>query len=409
MALEVLLYPLIYHAALQRLGLLAAKPLLPSWRSFIPFSQSSSLLPLSIHYDHTASSLDCMKAILTCPAVFLIAEHMLERWVYACIHEVVESSIIRPDNADIERRDASKDQTSASILGLRQRSPPVIRKGINKLLTFIGWGWPLASGTTESEESAGLEQTREFDEGQTFNVGDTRVTNITPLDLLVVRTEAEPQNEAQPEPQNEAQIEMSLEEVIEVAIDAVEEPSRPTSPFTPTASIADPEDNDPRIRITNREGIVEMEVRLPPRILSSHTEAADALDSLQRDATLHREAAASARRSHHRVTRLSSEPAHLISAMVRAQIVNLSMLPIRIVALRLVASHFVAGQEGQNVLRAIRPLPSLSGLSWRSVGQQVSRIALCSALELAIDVGLWGLQCITISKIGRRVFGWGTL
>lgn len=401
LALEVLFYPLSYHAFLQKLGLLPATPLLPSWRSFIPFSESSPLIPLSIYYNPYASLLDCMKAMLTSPALLVIADQYLERWVHASIHEAIELSIIRPNNADIQGRDTAAKDRARTILGLRRRSPPVVRKVINSFLTFIGWGQPLASGTTEGRRSSDVERIVGIDEGQTFDVSDTRVTNITPLELPMIQTQAEQQTEP------------SHEESVEIAVDGVDEPSRPTSPFTPTASITDQEDNDPRIRITNREGIVEMEVRLPPRILSSHTEAADGSGSLhQGGPTVHHEASSSssARRPYHRVTRLSSEPAQMISAVVKAQLVGLAILPLRLVALRLVASHFLAGQEGQtSALRTVRLLPSINDLSWRTVGLQISRVALCNALDLAIDLGLWGVQYFTITNIGRRVFGWGTL
>ncbi|KAF1845662.1 uncharacterized protein K460DRAFT_405905 [Cucurbitaria berberidis CBS 394.84] len=401
LALEVLLYPFSYYASLQRLGLIPAGSPLPPLQWLLPFSASSPILPFSSQYDASASAVDFLKASLTSPVLLVCVEHFLERWVYAAIYEAVETSIIHPNHADMQSRDAGTKDRATAILGLRRQSPPLIRDSINRLLLVLGWGQPLGSEGTGREQANESAHTIDSAEGRMLDVGGTSVTNVTPLELAVAQTQAL------------LSVESSDMERVAIPMDALEEMVRsttpPATPPSPTGLISDQEDNDPRIRITNREGIVEMEVRLPPRILSSHTEVADSFASLSnRRAIASRNAGPN--RRHHRVSQLSSEPAQMISAVVKAQMVGLALLPIRFVVLRLMASHYAASPAGYaGVRRSVERLPSVGDFSWRCIGMQISRIALCGALELSIDLGLWGLQYLAITQVGKSIFGWGTL
>ncbi|KAG9196672.1 hypothetical protein G6011_01793 [Alternaria panax] len=399
LGLEVLCYPFFYHAALQRLGLVPARPLLPTWKCLVPFSTSSPLLPFSLQYNASNSITDCVGAVLTSPLVLLCAEHSLERWIYACIYEAVETAIIRPDKPDLPSRDANGKDRALTVLGLRRGSPPLIRNAIHKILAMLGWAPPSSSPNTQRTRSVELATTGTPNHGQTIQVGGTQVTNATPLHLPVLQ----PQHQPATEPLDA--------DVITIPIDAFQDlvPST-TPPASPTES--EQNENDPRIRITSREGIVEMEVRLPPRILSTHTGVAEAPGSLRDDTIAEPRDPARSTDDHvyHRVTQLSCEPAQMISAMVKAQLVGLAMLPFRMVTLRMIASHHLARQGGYaGSTRIVSPLGLHSDMSWRNIGTQLSRVALCGALELAIDLGLWGLQYLAITKFGQTIFGWGAL
>ncbi|KAF3052939.1 hypothetical protein E8E11_002335 [Didymella keratinophila] len=396
LGLEVLFYPFSYHANLQRLGLLPARPLLPFWKSFIPLSPSSPLTPLSVHHDVTSSSAASLaKAIITSPMVVIIAEHFYERWVYSAIFEAVETFIIRPDNADIESPDAVSKDRATSILGLQRRSPLFLRNAINRMLVLLGWAEPAILDETERKSS--LDSLT--GSGQSIEVAGAQVTDLTPINIPVSRTDQPATGGANDDTQSST-----------IPTDIAERPVRPTTPPTPPAS--DNGDNDPRIRITSREGVVEMEVRLPPRVISSHTEI---LDARPRSSSRHRVASqghdrlATSRR-HHRVTQLSTEPSQMIGAIVKAQLVGLAVLPFKLVVVRLVASHYLANQDQSgSIPRFVEPFPSLSGMSLRSLGIGMSRVALCAAFELAIDLGLWSAQYLAIVTVGKSVFGWGTL
>ncbi|KAH7077114.1 hypothetical protein FB567DRAFT_563238 [Paraphoma chrysanthemicola] len=387
LSLEVLFYPFAYHADLQRLGLIPARPFLPHWKSLLPLSSHSPIIPFSIYYDPTTSIANFAKAVLTSPLVFVCMEHFYERWVYAAINEAVDSSILRPDNPDLVSPDAGRKHRLTTILGLRRKSSLIVRRTIHNLLSSLGWAMPLEEQT--GVQAAGSQIQLDPTEAQTIEVGGTTVTNITPLDVPILQRQANPP----------------------IQIPSVDEVERPTTPTTPTI---DPhfDDDDPRIRITNREGIVEMEVRLPPRILSTHTEVADALAPSQasRPSRARSGRRHSSDRPYHRVTVLSMESAQMISSIVKAQLVGLAVLPLKFIMLRLVASHFIhRNGDARSLSRVVLPLPDLGDLSWRSIGTQLSRLLLCSGLEVTIDLALWSVQHAITLSLGKNWFDWGEL
>ncbi|KAF2630762.1 hypothetical protein BU25DRAFT_455836 [Macroventuria anomochaeta] len=393
LGLEVLFYPFSHHANLQRLGLVAARPLLPYWKSFIPFSPWSPLTPLSIHHDASGSAMSVAKAIVTSPVVLMIVEHFYERWVYSAIFEAVETFIIRPDNADIESPDAVSKDRATSILGLQRRSPSLIRKTINRLLALLGWCEP--ADLDEAERKPSLDSVTSA--GQSVEVAGAQLTDLTPINMPISRTDRPATDGAN-------------DNTVTIPIETADDLIHLTTPLTPTAS--DHNDNDPRIRITSREGIVEMEVRLPPRIISSHTEVLDAqpTSSSHNHLTSRRTNRQIATRPHHRVTQLSTEPSQMIGAIVKAQLVGLAVLPFKLVVLRLVASHYLASLEHNGTMpRFVEPFPGLSDTTIRSIGIGMSRVALCAASELAIDLSLWSIQYLAVTTAGKSLFGWGAL
>lgn len=393
LGLEVLFYPFSYHANLQRLGLVPARPLLPYWKSFIPLSPWSPLAPLSIYHIASGSATSAAKAIVTSPMVLTIAERFYERWIYSAVFEAVETLIIRPDNADIESPDAVSKDRATSILGLQRRSPPLIRNAVHKLLMLLGW----CESTTlsETEGNTFLESTRIA--GQNIEVGDAQITDLMPFNVPVSHT-------------NRPVTDGVHEDIVTVPDEIIEDLIRPTTPPTPT--ISDHDDNDPRIRITSREGIVEMEVRLPPRVISSHTEVLDVQPSSARHNPFtsrahHRQ---SASRPHHRVTQLSTEPSQMVGAIVKAQLVGLAVLPFKLVVLRLIASHYLASQAQNGVIpRFVEPFPNIHDSTFQSIGIGISRLAICGTFELAIDLSLWSVQYLAVTTVGKRLFGWGNL
>jgi hypothetical protein len=333
------------------------------------------------------------KAMVTSPMVLVIVEHFYERWIYSAIFEAVETFIIRPDNADIESPDAASKDRATSILGLQRKSPPLIRNTIHKVLVLLGWCDPAVLNETERNTSLGSEPNA----GQSIDIAGAHLTDLTPIDIPISRTDRPATDGAN-------------DNNVTVPIEAIDDLMRPATPPTPTAS--DHDDNDPRIRITSREGIVEMEVRLPPRVISSHTEVLDVqpTSSNYNRSVARRNNRNSANRPHHRVTQLSTEPSQMIGAVVKAQLVGLAVLPFKLVALRLVASHYLAGQEYQgSTPRFVEPFPSLNDLSLRSIGTGISRVALCAACEMAIDLGLWSAQYLAVTTVGKNLFGWGVL
>lgn len=367
-------------------------------KSLIPFSEASPILPFSIYFNPFASIVDCARATATSPVVLMCACHFFERWVYAAVNEAVETSVIRPDNPDAISPETESKHRITTILGLRGPSPPLVRKAINRLLVTLGWAIPYDTNVVDTPLMPESVQQIDVTEGQTIDVAGTTVSNVAPLQLAVAQAPSHIDTDA---------VDMEV-----VAVQGPEnvEVERPSSPMTPSPAELPYDDDDPRIRITSREGIVEMEVRLPPRILSSRTEVVDALPSQSRDRAQSRfQAPTPSSRPQHRVTELSLESSRMVSAIVKAQLTGLAILPIKLMVLRSVASHFLASHGDINVSRAAIPLLDLEDLSWRSVVVQASRLALCNMLEIAIDLALWSIQHAITLHIGKSRFGWRSL
>ncbi|KAF2201857.1 hypothetical protein GQ43DRAFT_414941 [Delitschia confertaspora ATCC 74209] len=380
-------YPLSYHHTLQRLGLVPARPLLPPWRAFIPFSSSSPIRPVSMPAMLTSATIvDILKATTASPLLFLCFEHFVARWVYATISEAVESSMItqpHPDRPKLASR-------------TRRRSPLYMRNVINLLLCKLGWGQPFqvkTSGHNQGEQALTPDLV-EPTPGQAAEVGELQINGLTPLyipsatETQVVLGDGTPTRPSTPilssHPLLEAQLEF-------------------TSPISQDHHTSNQDEDEPSIRITSREGDVHhLEVRLPARFLARHDRSSFLFQK---------------ERSTHRVTQLSSEPAQMLSAMVKAQIVTWVTLPLKIITLRLIAEHYLAGQSpGASGLgrRAIRPWAfggpgGMNQISMRDVGVFISRVVLSGSIETVIDLGLWGCQWAVVTWIGQRYFCWGRI
>lgn len=336
---------------------------------------------------------------MTSPVALVCVEHIYEQWIFAAINEAVDVSVLRPQNPDLVSPEAAQRHRTTTILGLRRKAPQSVRRAINKLLTSLGWGTPFLPDNTEDALPSQAVHESGLTEGQTIDLGSTTITDVTPLQLPFAQAQETPATD------------IVEEHSVAVSVLAVHEPQRPASPLSPTLLLPRHDDADPRIRITNREGVVEMEVRLP-RILSTRIEVVDTpgLSQTERSVRQRHEALAPSNRPYHRVSRLSREPSQMVGAIVKGQLVGLAVLPIKLLVLRLIASHFLASQGDHAIIsRAVRPLPSLRDLNWSSIGAQLSRIALCNALEVTIDLSLGGLQYISVVNIGKRFFGWGML
>lgn len=342
-----------------------------------------------MHYNAAASVPDCLLALLTSPVLLVCAEHLLERWLYACVHEPILASVIHPENPNLPNRQADGKEWMATLRGPRQ-SPPFIRNIVNRVMSCLGWGRPFKN---VDFQPLPLRFHR-----RRINVGDTQVANVRTLEIPTFRDPG-----------------IFLAEPADAGVNtrpdsAEDEVVRPATPPTPGLLAVDATDNDPRIRITSREGIVEMEVRLPPRVLSTHTEVAAAFDPENRTAVFHEDLPKPGDGASHRVTQLSIALALMVGAITEAQLIGLALAPLHIITCRLVAAHHRGSSQAQAVLpHSFRTLLDTNDLSWQGIGTYVSRIALCTAMELAIDLGIWGLQYFAVTNVGQGLYGWGAL
>ncbi|KAF9730549.1 hypothetical protein PMIN06_006580 [Paraphaeosphaeria minitans] len=398
--LELLFYPFSYHSHLQRIGLVPARPLLPPLKSFLPFSGQSPLLPFSVNHNPLASPTGFLLALATSPFVFVCLEHLLERWLYAIINAPIQATILRPDNPDMISPGEGNRERTTSILGLRKQSPNFVKNTIAKVIRFIGWG---NADVTASQPSLTSSQAHSLPNSDAIEVRGRRVSNVSRLQVpgmlqgRSIETREGPETVILPM--------SSLSEVLPFS-------PFPSPPLSPIVSQTSHNDSDPSIRITTRGDLVEMEVRLPPQVISSHTELAGTGRStpVPRDVASPTPARSPGLSPYHRVTQLSSEPSSMIGSICKAQVVSLVSLPLKLVTLRLVASHYLASREefaGSRVVLGAFVLPS--EVDWKSIGALLSRLTLCGTLELAIDLSLWGCQYWTVMWLGTRLFDWGAL
>lgn len=99
----------------------------------------------------------------------------------------------------------------------------------------------------------------------------------------------------------------------------------------------------------------------------------------------------------------------MLGSICKSQIVSLLCLPLRLVTLRLVASHYLAGHPEAAGSRRVHGVFMPGEVDWASAGTLLSRLALCETLDLAINLSLWGCQYCTVLWMGTRVFDWGAL
>ena len=398
----MLFYPFSYYSYLQRIGLVSAKPIMPPLKSFLPFSKYSPLLPWSIRSSTLTTPLEIFKALVTSPFVLMCAEHFLERWIYAVINDPITTTIIRPTNPDMISPDHGDKERMSAVLGMRRTPPKFVEDAVTRVLGIFGWVETQTPGTSQPGPTA--VHIGDFQEDGYIEVHGNQIHNVNRLELPSVRQDT---------PTGTVD---ETTEMITVPISSLGD-IQPDSPFgspplSPTVSQASYNDGDPRIRITTRGNLVEMEVRLPPHVLSSHTELAGSGPStpVQHNIASPAHMRLQGMSPYHRVTQLSLEPSSMLASICKAQVVSLVSLPLKLITLRLVASHYLLsrhGYEGSRRVSSVLAVPN--ELDFRSAGALVSRLALCNMLELAIDLSLWGLQYWTTSWVGTRGFNWGAL
>ncbi|OCK74708.1 hypothetical protein K432DRAFT_363251 [Lepidopterella palustris CBS 459.81] len=411
LCVELAFCPLFYHAALQRLHLIPARPVLPPLESFVPFTAMSPIQGISVPTDFTAGAiLGCIQSLLASPLVLLCLEQYAEKWVYGTIYEAIDSSTIQPDNPDLVNPDDTTKRRAAMILGLRKQTPMVARNAINRLMTFLQWGRPyLPPGhTTKPRERQSRDYGYADRQSRETEIGGRSIIDLSPLELPLAHTGA------------------LAQQIMAESLDAGHaplfvEPSGPFSPVSHTASEASLNMMDPTVRITSRdaaEGIVELEVRLP-HVTSIPVENAEAdlhFRHLSESPTPGHCSDAHRRWPFHRVTQLSLEPGQMLGTILKNQMVTWLTLPLRIASVQMVALQFLRSDpRGLVILGRTPPLlfnlwsRNSSRLGLRAAGILSGKLALCGVVEVALDLTLWGCQWIFVTWVGKRFFGWGRL
>lgn len=144
----------------------------------------------------------------------------------------------------------------------------------------------------------------------------------------------------------------------------------------------------------------------PEQMVSSRTSSADEGDSAASDER--HVGPASPKR--YRVTNLSMGPASMIGSIITEQLIKWTLLSVHITTIRVLASHYLRSQGIPIPYgRRLFPSPYLRNIGLRSIGITLSRLALCSALEVAFKLSLWGCQWALTVFVGKTWFSWGKL
>jgi len=333
------------------------------------------------------------QAALLSPLLFVSLDHLLERWAYGMANEATQSTIIRPTNLGTAWA-AGIVRNRTGSLGLRRRRPQFVHDGIVKVLVAVGWG---RVGSSEEDVTNRNAQPRDgVGHGIPGRGIDASMDPWGHSDGTAVAGNGE-------------STEMTM--AVQSLNDVLPPPTPTSPPPSPTASQVSNNENDPRIRITSREGVVEMEVRLPPQVLSSHSEmAGSGRETVSQRGHVSPDGTRTADVGRQRVTQLSLEASQMIGAICKNQFVMWATLPLKCVTLSLVASHYLHGRGGMHGggQGTLRRLLGPGEVSWKSVGIQTLRIALCGTVELAISLGFWGCQYLVVTWMGTTKFGWGT-
>lgn len=358
MAVRIALYPLFNHGILQQLGLRPAIPLFPFWTFFLPFSSWSPLRFCSLRAGLSVNTLlGNLDALLVLPAVWLYVHGDLLERLSTFYRVAIERTIFCPEDPG--------DEMAADITFDSQPPSLVIHTGtklLAKLFTTLGWGRPFESRYNP------ISQWRFY---RSSEVGTGRITNLNRLDIPAAHSAVRP---------------ITTGTTGSSQDDVEPIPRAPSSPGNEGVMEAFPEQNAPSLTSSTDE--VDSPTSPERRVASPHL--IEAVSPMC-----------------YRVTSLAKGPTDMLRLITQEQLVRWTLLPIQIVVIRLIASHYLRSQ-GKRVLYPNRLLfVGMHRQGLRSIGIMLSRVALCSALEVAFKLGLWGCQWAVTRFVGRKWFSWG--
>ncbi|KAF2090630.1 hypothetical protein K490DRAFT_61955 [Saccharata proteae CBS 121410] len=389
-SIEVAFSPILVHAAGQRLLLIPASQTLPPLESFIPFSATSPLKfgqPLK-PWNRQHFRINLLKMILS-PAVFVTAWRQEMMKIQRDMYEPLERGILTPDNPDIYTIDEATERRRARKARVQRKQRSAKHKWARRFLASLGW-----TRHSSSEEPAVLPS-----DGRTESMNSEMAGT-----------------EGSGPPPHEVAAGASTDDGSGRAIGQTGQ-QHGMDPMTPLESPTEGTRNawrrpDATVRIASRDegsGVVSLEIRLPEVL---QQEAAASRDGSGMDQGS--DHGANSRRLH-RVTQLAGEPAEMLGSLVNYTFAELVLLPLKAVGLR----HVAVSVASMLLLRHAPPALVRSGAraiveqwpdpaSWltRRNGIYLGRVALCCGLEMLAGLSIWGIECVAVTVLGRRWFGW---
>ncbi|OJD32401.1 uncharacterized protein BKCO1_3800091 [Diplodia corticola] len=400
-SIEVAFAPIVLHAAYQRLFLAPPSQLLPRLQTFNPFSASSPLQAVAVPRPlGMGNVMGWLNALSTSPVVLVIAWRRSMASIQRFMYEPLEKGILTPDNPDQYTADEASERRRFLEKDAAD-SQQTDHAWSSWFFTCLNWSWRVDS-------APGTTGTALHGDGQNTDVHETRgeQRSHTPAEAGgQVRTPGSPS--------------------------AHTRHASSTSPHSPSESNRNHDDErDATVRIASRDegsGVVSLEIALPEELQNGvastrRNHSSETQDNRDEHQQRRSHGPGRGRKRTHRVTQLAEEPAEMLGSWVNLTFSDWVLLPLKAVGLRMIATSCLqslnpGGGQARLPLFANGILsPSwpaftktdiASGPGLTKLGIFAGRVGLCCALQILLGLGLSGVECIAVTVLGKRYFGWG--
>lgn len=407
-SIELGFAPIVLHAGYQRLFLAPPSQLLPPISAFNPWSSSSPIQAIAfsghLRLDNIRSWLG---AISTSPVIMIITWRRAMIRIQRLMYEPLEKGILSPDNPDQYTADEASERRRALENEAAENVQPN-NSWSNWFFACLNWSWRVDMSRGVSGNTVGglLSANRSQEPATDGNQSAGEQRPETPTDDA-----EQSRNPRTPSVQ--------------------ERHASSTSPHSFSDSNRHHDDDrDATVRIASRDegsGVVSLEIALPEELQNGTSSSRRNNESEPQDSSSghHQKRVSGSRRSRkrtHRVTQLAEEPAEMLGSWVNFTFSDWVLLPLKAVGLRMIAIsylRFVSSRSSNAPLpvlvnRVYSPWwPALTGEDLtsepglRKLGAFAGRVGLCCSLEILFGLGLWGFECIAVTVLGKRYFGWG--
>lgn len=351
-------------------------------------------------------------AISTSPVIMIIAWRRAMIRIQRVMYESLEKGILSPDNPDqytvdesSERRRALEDAPSDSVQSNHSWS--------NWLFTCLNWSWRLDMSRGVPYNAAG----RFFPTNWSHEQGSQGTSGVVA-------------NQSGGERRPETPVEATGRPRDSRTQWGYDRPAPSASPHSISDSNGRGNDRDATVRIASRDegsGVVSLEIALPEELQNGvdstrRSNPSVPPDTMSRRQQRHFNGGRHGIRRTHRVTQLAEEPAEMLGSWVNFTFSDWVLLPLKAVGLRMIAISYIRFMSSRN---GNLPLPVLANRIYppwwpaltredlmsepglRALGVFAGRIGLCCSLEILFGMGLWGFECIAVTLLGQKYFGWG--
>jgi len=451
--------PFEIFSILQLLDLVPARPLLPLPRSLIPFSGYSPLqLPVLPSKLTAKSIVTFASSIVVSPAFMLWTYNFVNCQIEHMLFTYFRNTLPKPEDPDIYSvKGALQDNyDQETIPGLKSIFKSQEAKNFPSKLAIDfrhTRDWLLGFLGLKSDEP-GEEQAPSNMLPNTLQESNEPQAEFSEAHDDPLRRGADDHEALMTSSSAEAFMQLSdvvyhlagVDSPVNVLdIDSTYDVTPPTAEQDMISSSSeetpqDPAANDNAVRVSNRHqntDTVTMEVEIsgrPPNVqlrgrpvftTNSSANPRPGTETMTQEGALsHRHASrqSDSKEPKHRVTVLSGHIADFLASYLANFASKLLCLPLEALLMRTIALSFLAAAKptpsaqlnALGLRQQVYPLNAwfglgLRGAGWKGVGDYVTKMVLCSAIEAAMGFGVWQVGSTTCFWIGTTWFEWGRL